>query len=229
MRPTIAPVLLEAFTATPWWADRHHGIDPHHFLRETHHFPEIGNLGVGRANCDRIAAPAWAQDRFLYAPSHYSRRSWRRWAWTTCSTRVLDRTYPLPAQPDVQGSADWCVRIGCCVALHHGRGQPGEPAHRQRLGMRLSVSNGRAARPPGDARMSVTSCGYRDCCTCGSYGDPPVRVNSRPFGNSLTLPKPFHAPCRPSRRTQTPDSADPRGYAEDPKAGENHTAALASD
>ncbi|MGH8731456.1 MAG: haloacid dehalogenase, partial [Burkholderiales bacterium] len=27
---------------------RHHGIDPHHFLRETHRFPEIENLVVGR-------------------------------------------------------------------------------------------------------------------------------------------------------------------------------------
>ncbi len=27
---------------------RHHGVDPHHFLRETHRFPDIGPMVVGR-------------------------------------------------------------------------------------------------------------------------------------------------------------------------------------
>jgi putative hydrolase of the HAD superfamily len=53
---------------------RHHGIDPHHFLRETHHFPEIGKLVVGRRELRSVLRRLPGRKIvFSNAPSHYSR------------------------------------------------------------------------------------------------------------------------------------------------------------
>ncbi|HKQ26497.1 MAG TPA: pyrimidine 5'-nucleotidase [Burkholderiales bacterium] len=53
---------------------RHHGIDPHHFLRETHRFPEIGKLVVGRREL-RSALRRLPGRKIVFsnAPSHYAR------------------------------------------------------------------------------------------------------------------------------------------------------------
>jgi putative hydrolase of the HAD superfamily len=53
---------------------RHHGIDPHHFLRETHHFPEIGKLVVGRRELRSVLRRLPGRKIvFSNAPAHYSR------------------------------------------------------------------------------------------------------------------------------------------------------------
>lgn len=53
---------------------RHHGIDPHHFLRETHHFPEIENLVVGRRELRSVLRRLPGRKIvFSNAPAHYSR------------------------------------------------------------------------------------------------------------------------------------------------------------
>ncbi|HEV8647368.1 MAG TPA: pyrimidine 5'-nucleotidase [Burkholderiales bacterium] len=53
---------------------RHHGIDPHHFLRETHQFPEIGNLVVGRRELRSVLRRLPGRKIvFSNAPAHYSR------------------------------------------------------------------------------------------------------------------------------------------------------------
>jgi putative hydrolase of the HAD superfamily len=53
---------------------RHHGIDPHHFLRETHDFPEIRSLVVGRREL-RSALRRLPGRKIVFsnAPAHYSR------------------------------------------------------------------------------------------------------------------------------------------------------------
>jgi putative hydrolase of the HAD superfamily len=53
---------------------RHHGIDPHHFLRETHRFPDIQNLVVGRREL-RSALRRLPGRKIVFsnAPAHYSR------------------------------------------------------------------------------------------------------------------------------------------------------------
>jgi putative hydrolase of the HAD superfamily len=53
---------------------RHHGIDPHHFLRETHRFPEIENLVVGRRELRSVLRRLPGRKIvFSNAPAHYSR------------------------------------------------------------------------------------------------------------------------------------------------------------
>ena len=53
---------------------RHHGIDPHHFLRETHHFPEIGKLVVGRRELRSVLRRLPGRKIvFSNAPAYYSR------------------------------------------------------------------------------------------------------------------------------------------------------------
>lgn len=53
---------------------RHHGIDPNHFLRETHHFPEIENLVVGRRELRSVLRRLPGRKIvFSNAPAHYSR------------------------------------------------------------------------------------------------------------------------------------------------------------
>lgn len=53
---------------------RHHGIDPHHFLRETHHFPGIEKLVVGRRELRSVLRRLPGRKIvFSNAPAHYSR------------------------------------------------------------------------------------------------------------------------------------------------------------
>jgi putative hydrolase of the HAD superfamily len=53
---------------------RHHGIDPNHFLRETHDFPEIENLVVGRRELRSVLRRLPGRKIvFSNAPAHYSR------------------------------------------------------------------------------------------------------------------------------------------------------------
>jgi len=53
---------------------RHHDIDPHHFLRETHRFPGIENLVMGRREL-RSALRRLPGRKIVFsnAPAHYSR------------------------------------------------------------------------------------------------------------------------------------------------------------
>jgi putative hydrolase of the HAD superfamily len=52
---------------------RHHGTDPHHFLRETHHFPELADMVV-RENAlgHALARLAGRKLVFSNAPRHYA-------------------------------------------------------------------------------------------------------------------------------------------------------------
>jgi len=53
---------------------RHHGIDPHHFLRETHDFPEIRSLVVGRRELrSALRRLPGCKIVFSNAPAQYSR------------------------------------------------------------------------------------------------------------------------------------------------------------
>lgn len=53
---------------------RHHGIDPHHFLRETHNFPEIERQVVGRRELRSVLRRLPGRKIvFSNAPAHYAR------------------------------------------------------------------------------------------------------------------------------------------------------------
>lgn len=52
---------------------RHHDIDPHHFLRETHHFPELERMVVGsRILRSALRRLPGAKILFSNAPLHYA-------------------------------------------------------------------------------------------------------------------------------------------------------------
>lgn len=53
---------------------RHHAVDPHHFLRETHDFPDLARMIVVRPQL-RSALRRLPGDKILFsnAPAHYSR------------------------------------------------------------------------------------------------------------------------------------------------------------
>jgi len=84
---------------------RHHGIDPHHFLRETHHFPEIGHLVVGRREL-RSALRHLPGRKIVFsnAPLHYSRAILAALGVDDLFDDVfsIERTRFRP-KPDVQG------------------------------------------------------------------------------------------------------------------------------
>jgi len=84
---------------------RHHGIDPHHFLRETHRFPEIGNLVVGRRELRSVLRCLPGRKIvFSNAPSHYSRAILAALGVDDLFDDVfsIERTRFRP-KPDVQG------------------------------------------------------------------------------------------------------------------------------
>ena len=84
---------------------RHHGIDPDHFLRETHHFPEIGNLVVGRRELRSVLRRLPGRKIvFSNAPSHYSRAILAALGVDDLFDDVfsIERTRFRP-KPDVQG------------------------------------------------------------------------------------------------------------------------------
>ena len=53
---------------------RHHGVDPAHFLRQTHHFPDIGRMVVGRSELRSVLRRLPGRKIvFSNAPGHYAR------------------------------------------------------------------------------------------------------------------------------------------------------------
>jgi len=152
---------------------RHHGIDPHHFLRENPPIPSNRGPGGGppRTAIGVCGACPGHKIVFFPTPRRITRgRSWRRWVWTTCFDDVFSiEAHPLSGpSPDAHGFRRLLrTQPAAGVALHHGRGQPREPAHRQTPGNedRLGGSVEPLA-PPGWTRMSVTSYGCRGCCAC---------------------------------------------------------------
>ena len=53
---------------------RHHGVDPGHFLRETHHFPDIDRMVVGRRDLRSVLRRLPGRKIvFSNAPGHYAR------------------------------------------------------------------------------------------------------------------------------------------------------------
>lgn len=53
---------------------RHHGVDPGHFLRETHHFPELDRMVVGRRELRSVLRRLPGRKIvFSNAPGHYAR------------------------------------------------------------------------------------------------------------------------------------------------------------
>ena len=53
---------------------RHHGVDPGHFLRETHHFPDIDRMVVGRRELRSVLRRLPGRKIvFSNAPGHYAR------------------------------------------------------------------------------------------------------------------------------------------------------------
>jgi putative hydrolase of the HAD superfamily len=84
---------------------RHHGIDPHHFLRETHHFPEIGKLVVGRRELRSVVRRLPGRKIvFSNAPAHYARAILAALGVDDLFDDVfsIERTRFRP-KPDVQG------------------------------------------------------------------------------------------------------------------------------
>lgn len=53
---------------------RHHAVDPHHFLRETHDFPDLANMVVTRPQL-RSALQRLRGDKIVFSnsPAHYSK------------------------------------------------------------------------------------------------------------------------------------------------------------
>lgn len=84
---------------------RHHGIDPHHFLRETHNFPGLDRLVVGRRELrSTLLRLHGRRIVFSNAPEHYARAILKALGVEDLFDDVfcIERTRFRP-KPDVQG------------------------------------------------------------------------------------------------------------------------------
>jgi len=147
---------------------RHHGIDPHHFLRETHRFPQIGDLVVGRRELRSVLRRLPGHKIvFSNAPAHYSRAILAALGVDDLFDDVfsIERTRFRP-KPDAHGSADCCARTGCwrrAASWSRTASRTCAPPNAWNEDVWVDRSS---RSPPGWTRMSVTSCACRGCCAC---------------------------------------------------------------